>query len=1262
MPAQMIGNHNQGNHRGLPLRGWGDIVHRYKTHTKTAGHIEVIEASAGSGKTYTLAVLILRLYLIKQLAISEIVAITFTQAAAGELQERVKKFIDQLQRELHQLEHGQALAENNLLHQVVQASTDAEVLIDPHRRIRVDGVELSLMTLQFRLQQASLSLPLFRISTIHGFVHQLMSEVFWLSDFDDSAIIEGDNYWSAQYLRLSQQFWLNAMHEAKHNASHFMHLFPTSDALRKQVPWSFVFLVKRFAKDDLSSDELEELWCRYAEGKGTTTKKNQVKQTLIFHYKKQFLQFLQRSLAETAADTQQSNRYSFDSLIAKAFNLSKQPNFVNYFRRQIKAVLVDEFQDTDYTQWSFIENCLIDGAEDYSLYLIGDPKQSIYKFRHADLDSYFWVTAEDKLIGQQRISQRRQLNTNYRSDPALISALNDLYLGCAANTNGQAKPLSAKPFADDRLEYTAVSAARNHSTWVAEQDDLAAVSLRIPEGGLSELDPCKTDAGLDQALRWLVKDIQALLLRGQQAKLGVLDDATETEATEMDTGVATAKALCASDILILVDDNNRLNRVREALLGAKIAVNYKVSVPLLETDPAFFILGFLRQVNAVMDSQQTLGDEADLIGKQLAAMLPFLGHDLVELQIDHVRGSDHDDPPSELSVLVERLASIDFDRLWHLGGPYSIWQAVANRHCLANFGRSDVELEAFNHSLNELLLLLQEQWQRGYRMSEFLQQITIDLQQHQSDLSSSDPQGVRIMTVHRAKGLEAAVVFYPFGWRGNNSSMPQDYLHIDADTQGYCLLDEPAPNSHPMSEPLRKLYVALTRARNKLVMYWLPTSAAKTSNDAPLNHLLFSESLKKTISKGRYPSICDELNAYHQQGDIQIIEGHKHLLAIKANATSPFKIKPAQVQPLNQLASTFTGQSHGQSYSQSYGQVWSYTRLARQLLSSGHAEDTEEDRLDGLDLKPDPSESRLDPTKSSQNDEHRLSLSPVGSLLNEAFQLRSMDTTQTVAENEQRIDLSAAQLGTLTHDALQAILTQPSILTKSWHQQVNGQNVSSYLQVYLQQANLPRLVESMVRASLTLSCVQDQPLLELAKLGNLCELRFDLPVNDWNLQQLNDLVAEYPQLPLSAFKDWSIAKGHFSGFIDLLLPLEDEWWIVDYKTNYLGDEQQDYDESKLHQCMLSHHYGWQGLFYAMAMSRWQALQIAHGRMTQPKPIKIAYLFCRGLALQQADLIANSIHDPASTQASVGVYEFDAVPLQQAISNMHDWMKFNAVVA
>jgi len=108
-----------------------------------------------------------------------------------------------------------------------------------------------------------------------------------------------------------------------------------------------------------------------------------------------------------------------DYLLQKMAKAIQNPQFASLIRNKYSVAIIDEFQDTDPIQWEIFRTLFY--KEDKTLYLVGDPKQSIYSFRGADLGVYLEAKSD---LGTEHCFS---LKTNYRSEPSLVEALNRLF-------------------------------------------------------------------------------------------------------------------------------------------------------------------------------------------------------------------------------------------------------------------------------------------------------------------------------------------------------------------------------------------------------------------------------------------------------------------------------------------------------------------------------------------------------------------------------------------------------------------------------------------------------------------------------------------------------------------------------------------------------------------------------------------------------------------------------------------------------------------
>lgn len=119
---------------------------------------------------------------------------------------------------------------------------------------------------------------------------------------------------------------------------------------------------------------------------------------------------------------EKSNRMTFDGVLKKLKDLVQNPDVALKIACQYQAAIIDEFQDTDPIQWEILSKIFINQkSSDFPFYLVGDPKQSIYGFRNADIYTYL------KAASMMKIVENSTLNVNFRAQPKLIDALNTLF-------------------------------------------------------------------------------------------------------------------------------------------------------------------------------------------------------------------------------------------------------------------------------------------------------------------------------------------------------------------------------------------------------------------------------------------------------------------------------------------------------------------------------------------------------------------------------------------------------------------------------------------------------------------------------------------------------------------------------------------------------------------------------------------------------------------------------------------------------------------
>lgn len=333
----------------------------------------LLEASAGTGKTYSLTALVARYVAEEGLRAEELLMVTFTRAAAAEMKQEVR---EQLLRALN----------------AVNASTSEK--LDPWlANLRDCSIE-ELTMRRGRLETAISNIDSATISTIHGFFQQALGDLGIRSgDAKTPAPAEIDAAVAQKVVRdvLVNRFAANA-NALDQTASKD----PT--AIEKAVANVLKATSSNLAAElaPIPDDSPAGQWSSIIYELRKAIKDERVNQGVV----------------------------AFDDLIVDLVDKLYDPilgeEIIRVLRSRYRLVLIDEFQDTDTFQWRLFSKVFdLTGVPDEFLALIavGDPKQAIYRFRGADIDAYLKAAADPSM-------SKRQMTTNYRSDRPLIDALN----------------------------------------------------------------------------------------------------------------------------------------------------------------------------------------------------------------------------------------------------------------------------------------------------------------------------------------------------------------------------------------------------------------------------------------------------------------------------------------------------------------------------------------------------------------------------------------------------------------------------------------------------------------------------------------------------------------------------------------------------------------------------------------------------------------------------------------------------------------------
>jgi exodeoxyribonuclease V beta subunit len=348
--------------------------------------VTVLEASAGTGKTYTIAALAAR-YIAEGVPIERLLLVTFTRIATGELRERVRERLAAVHAGLERALAGEAGAGAAQGQGASPFAAGTPPIggpaLDPIVALLCAGGREQAKARLARLARALADFDAATITTTHGFCQEVLASLGVAADLEPDAIFVDDLSGLAE--EVTADLYVRRYHGAAEQEA-----LPFRDALaiaRRATQLADAQLVQATGEPQATRVRLAEAVRKELERR---------KRALGVITYDDLLTRLERSLAGEEGQLA-----------------------VARLRARFEIVLVDEFQDTDRIQWSILRHAFASGQR--ALILIADPKQAIYAFRGADVYSY--------LEAARSAQTRATLVINWRADQGLLDACDQLFAG-----------------------------------------------------------------------------------------------------------------------------------------------------------------------------------------------------------------------------------------------------------------------------------------------------------------------------------------------------------------------------------------------------------------------------------------------------------------------------------------------------------------------------------------------------------------------------------------------------------------------------------------------------------------------------------------------------------------------------------------------------------------------------------------------------------------------------------------------------------------
>ncbi len=1164
--------------------------------------VRLIEASAGTGKTYNIITLVLRLLVEKGLPIGKILVVTYTNAATEELRARLRQRLHGAWREVS----------TGRWNDPVLAAWASQ------KNSEKENLPWLLMEAACRMDEAA-------VYTIHGFCQRVLQEFAFACGVPfDWDVLPDDQLLVREAVA---DFWRRIMKDADAIKAQWLldtwkgpdGLLEDLSALRTVVPPKIIpelspETVPSFADAEKTLQEIRNVWQKerdhiakiLKDHKGlnrTLYNKNTVETLLtsmdaladstaipiplpspleklsssfiskkvkagqpppshqIFDLLDRYLQIAreildgQRILILKAADDFVRQALSrrkdmervlgFDDLLQRLDEALSGPYgaaLSEKIRQKYPVALIDEFQDTDPLQYRIFEKIYASSGDPFPLCLIGDPKQAIYSFRGADIFAYM------RAKRNAGPANTYTMDTNWRSSSHLVNAVNHLF--------------SRHPypfiFHQDIPFYPVQSGPEADKTPLRLQGKVpAALQIRfVPSQGLALTRDHLITA--DEAIKAAASDCAATIV--EWLNLSQRGQATIGE-----------EPLRARDIAVLVRSHREGRRIQEALRQRGVASVSLQRESVFESSEATDLLAVF----------EAIADPADERRLRWALATETLGWNARRLSTLESHETLMEDVQSRFHRYRE---------LWNRHGFLAAFMTLLKEEGVPAHVRALPAGERRLTNLLHLAELLHQSSQSYPGIDRLLRWFKDRLREENAPEEEqlrleSDENLVQVVTIHKSKGLEYPVVFLPFPWNLRRTKQNKDSGMVrfhDANDLSLCVdLGSPEIDEHriqaereEMAESMRLLYVALTRAKYVCVTWW---GRVNLASESAMAYLLFPEPNVDPCQETPR-SIMDKFST-----DENLKE---NLEAIAQSSSGVIAVEVADWQRQGHLRSDPDSEPvyEVKRFQAALGLPWrvtSYSHLA--MGAEPHTPDYDGGLVD--ESPPEEPLTEIEP----------IFLFPrgtrAGQCLHEIFE--KIDFATVTSQ-----DLEPVIADTLSRHGLE----------QSWHHPVL------------------EMVHNVLATPLVHG-TESLTLRDIALEDRFHEWEFHFPTGALNPDRLYRALhhVDFYEKSVKGLQFDSL-RGLVRGFIDLVFRYRGRYFIADYKSNHLGHRVEDYGSEQLESAMHKHRYPLQMLLYTVAAHRFLGLRLS-GYDYDTHFGGVFYLFLRGMRPENKGITGVFYHRP-----------------------------------
>lgn len=1086
----------------------------------------LVEASAGTGKTYSIAILVLRLLIEAKkepvfigrngdadFKIEDILIVTYTKAAVAELQDRMRIFLRQSVDYCAGLEISDVLIKD---------------IID--RQAAIENKEAILE----RLKKSLFGMDEANILTIHGFAQKMLNEFAFETkqpfnpdvQNDISAILENasNEFYRKEITTLSPEI-LDLISPLKIKLELLTIFSKILSELTYYPPYAEIDITLETALADIKSvkEEMIEIkafisnylndhpdlvlkslqaahknapsWFQdvmndvdefvaVAEKKSNTTKAylklqdefwDAVNDVIAFQprlntainaYVKQLKwQAVHKMLPQVRDSIQKSGIFTFDALILNLKNAlihDEDDKLGELIRKKFPAVFIDEFQDTDRTQFE-IFNQLFIANQDNILFLIGDPKQSIYSFRNADIDSY--------LEAKSKVNHIYTMNTNYRSTQDMIAGMNEWY---AAIGHAEGFGFDDDTEADKKIAYETVNSKdKKGALYYKGQPLQESISLHAYD---------LTGPSKEQ----LSNKISFMLDPNNNYQ--ILDKNTEQ-----------LRPLRPNDFGVLVSSHANGKFIKSGLQGYNIPAVQILDEKVLQTEEALHIQYILEAML-----------QPNMANIKKALYLTFLEMDSETSHQEWIFQMDENDTLELFAGYKQLLLGNNvYQAFLKLMDDFSVSQRYSSQ---------TVSLRKLSNIVQIINLMNEQQYLHGKDITELHLWLKKSIQGLENEGDAylvqleSDEDAVKISTIHSSKGLEYNIVFI-FGIHRKQSLEMRDWVEFkqgDESTRYFTEEDGLPEAIHEIAinrleeEQMRFIYVAMTRSVYSCNIFF-PTSSHKA--------VAYNESVLQSFM----------MNIERTNSPYITIHDNK-------------EYTPTLFQK-SKDAITFTPKDY--NYNKVISSKTNWWKMSFSALTLHESE--KYDREDGLN---DPYNQFI------------FNILPRG-----------------------------AQAGIILHNLFENLdftidYQNDENINWFYKRQFESFDIEDGNTIVTYEVEMRQMAMQVLKASITVN--EDAPF-SLYKVSNKLkmnelEFAFNLRLRKETQSLMAILDQEHARIQISE----QGLEGMMNGFIDLFFEHNGKYYILDWKSNYIGYRIQDYTPERLEEAMTMSNYHLQYMIYTVA--------------------------------------------------------------------------------